>query len=803
MVVALAVTLFCGTEMSHAAKKTSVADLTRGGTKDDKHDWNLGPTGARGWIWGRSCETTSSRQILITAVDKASPADGVLEVGDVILGAGGAVFTQDARKSLGRAITRAEGASGLLKLIRWRKGRRQSVQIKLAAMGSYSPTAPQACGKSQRILAAACRHIAKNLKRTGLSEKINALGLLAAGDARYAGLLQDFARRAAPSDLKLKLHASSGKAAWIWGYTNLFLTEYHLATGDTRVLPAIRQYSMNIARGQSAVGTWGHGMAWPELNGGAINGRLGGYGALNQAGLICHMSLVLARKCGVKDHAVRRAIDRANTFFEFYVSKGSIPYGDHRPGWTVHDDNGKNSIAAITFDLQDRRPAARFFSRMTVASYGERERGHTGNYFSFLWGPLGANRSGPRAAAAFLKELRWYYDLARRPDGSFVYQGAPAGRDKYHRWDCTGPYILAYALPLKKLYITGKGTNKANELTGSELSEVIAAGRGFNSWDMGIGRYRGMSAEKLFECLRSWSPAVRHRAAQALAGRKDANPIPKLLNMLGGSDPGARYGACQAFAALRRRAAPAVGALRRALSDDDVWLRIQASYALASIGGDARDAIPDMLKLAVRDDDRNDPRRFTQRYLSFCLFYPGGALRMRGLIAHSLDGVDRQLLYAAVKKLLANDDGRARGAVGSVYRNLTYKEVKPLLKAVCRAIVEPSPSGVMFSGGIRLRGLELLARHRIAEGIPLCMRIMKLEGWGRNNRIRGCLRILAGYGGAAKSVIGELKEFKRKLGGNRRQARMMKGLIEQIDKTISQIESAKNTPKLRTLGFTP
>jgi len=32
---------------------------------------------------------------------------------------------------------------------------------------------------------------------------------------------------------------------------------------------------------------------------------------------------------------------------------------------------------------------------------------------------------------------------------------------------------------------------------------------------------------------------------------------------------------------------------------------------------------------------------------------------------------------------------------------------------------------------------------------------------------------------------------------------MMKGLIEQIDKTISQIESAKNTPKLRTLGFTP
>jgi len=60
------------------------------------------------------------------------------------------------------------------------------------------------------------------------------------------------------------------------------------------------------------------------------------------------------------------------------------------------------------------REAARFFSRMTVASYGERERGHTGNYFSFLWGPLGASRAGPQAASAFLNELWWYFDLARR-----------------------------------------------------------------------------------------------------------------------------------------------------------------------------------------------------------------------------------------------------------------------------------------------------------------------------------------------------------------------------------------------------
>ena len=56
------------------------------------------------------------------------------------------------------------------------------------------------------------------------------------------------------------------------------------------------------------MGTWGHGMAWPDRNEGREHGRLSGYGALNQCGLICHLSLVLAEKCGVKDAEVRGAI---------------------------------------------------------------------------------------------------------------------------------------------------------------------------------------------------------------------------------------------------------------------------------------------------------------------------------------------------------------------------------------------------------------------------------------------------------------------------------------------------------------
>ncbi len=789
-----------GTGVCVAARKPPVPDLTKGGAKDDRHDWNLGPTGARGWIWGWNLETTDSRQILITKVDTGSPADGVLRVGDVILGVNGKRFSEDARKGLGRAITEAETPEnkGALKLIRWREGKQQEVQIKLGVLGGYSDTAPYNCPKSRRVLAAGCRHIAAHMKG-GIDGKINALALLASGRKEYLRLVRDYARQAGPRDLKLKLHGGSGMAAWHWGYTNLFLTEYHLATGDKAVLPAIREYSVNIANGQSGVGSWGHGMAWPDLNNGALHGRLGGYGALNQAGLICHLSLVLARKCGVKDEAVRQAIEKANTFFGFYVGKGAIPYGDHRPGWQVHDDNGKNSIGAVLFDLQGRPQGARFFSRMTVASYGERERGHTGNYFSFLWGPLGANRAGPEAAAAFLKEQRWYYDLARRHDGGFPYQGGAGmggGEHKYGSWDCTGAYVLPCALPLKKLYITGKGTSRANELTGRELSEAIEAGRGFSSWHRGIEPYRPRSVKQLIECLGSWSPAVRHRAAAALA-EKPANVVGQLIGMLDADDLNVRYGACQALGALKRRAADAVGALTRLLAHRDVWLRIQASYALAGIGPAARKSVPDLLKLASRDD-QGDPRQFTQRYLSFCLFYPGGALRMVGLISRDLDGVDKRLLYPAVERLLRNDDGRARGAVGSLYKHMSYEELKPIMPAIHRAIIEPAPSGVMFASGIRLRGLELLARHRVREGMPLCLKVMEIDKWGKRHRISECLRILRMYGGAAKPMLPELRELERKLLSHR-EARGLTEHIELVRKTIAEIEAAKDRPRLRSL----
>ena len=75
--------------------------------KKGETDWSLGPTGARGLIdaWKH---TSDARRIVITRVASGSPAAGVLNVGDVIVGVGGQSFDDDARIAFANAITRAE-----------------------------------------------------------------------------------------------------------------------------------------------------------------------------------------------------------------------------------------------------------------------------------------------------------------------------------------------------------------------------------------------------------------------------------------------------------------------------------------------------------------------------------------------------------------------------------------------------------------------------------------------------------------------------------------------------------------------
>lgn len=753
------------------------------------HDWNLGPTGARGWVYAHRGESTDSRQILITAVAPDSPATGKLEKNDVILGLGGAEFDADARISLAKAITAAEAADGKLSLIRFRDGERANVELQLEVLGSYGPTAPYDCEKSNRIFERGCAALAQRMRenpdRRGnpIQRSLNALALLASGDEAYDELLKEEVEWAKAYEINDGLHS------WPTGWVNLFLAEYLLATGDESVRPHIEKLSKAIANGQSHVGTWGHRFAYEH------NGILRGYGAMNQVGLSLTTSMILAREAGVSDPEVYDAIEKSQKFLAFYIGKGAIPYGDHHPWLQMHDDNGKASAAAVLFDLIGEAEGAEFFSRMGVSSFGiERESGHTGNYFNMLWALPGVSRSGPEATGAWVRESAWLLDLARKHDYSFDFLGKPGamgGEHSFKGWDCTGPYLLGYAMARKQTRFTGSKPSSAPQLTREQTEELIEAGRGWTPATKAAPVYEARSADELIENLASWSPVIRERAALALA-KKEGDFAPRLIEMLGSGDLNAQYGACAAFEQLGERGAAAVPALTELLSHEELWLRAQAAEALAGIGEPARVAIPQLLKLVAEPPNEQDPRGHIQRFLAFALFDQG-----KGLLGKNIEDVDRDLLRQATEAVLKNEDGRARGSMRSVYQQLTPEEIEPLLPSVLEAVKIQAPSGVMFSDGIRMAGLEVLAKNRIAEGLPLCIELIEFERWGADRRLDQALRILKIYGAAAKPELPKLRELaveaeNPKSRGHKRH--------QQLLDTIAFIEKAEGGQPLRSLN---
>ena len=183
-----------------------------------------------------------------------------------------------------------------------------------------------------------------------------------------------------------------------------------------------------------------------------------------------------------------------------------------------------------------------------------------------------------------------------------------------------------------------------------------------------------------------------------------------------------------------------------------------------------------------------------QRYLCFALFEQGG-----GLLGRSLDGVDRAALAKAVRAGLQNQDGRARGSIGSVYRNLSFDDIKPLIPAIYQAVEVPAPSGEMFADEIRVEGLRLLAQHRIQEGIAACVKYTRQQNpWSSENRTPELMKILLSYGAHGKAVIPELKKLADYFEKDEKNfpKKLMLQKAQCVRDTIAAIEASTDLPEL-------
>ena len=775
MFAAVAMALLLAGHSEVRATTALKIDLTAGtnlSTVDRTYTYNLGATGMRGWIDNGWPETPAQDgytafapyQILVTAVGANTPASaaGVLAINDVILGASagsGAVplFTSDARKSLGLAIGAAEASTGVLSFKRWRAGNIIDVSITLPVMGAYSDTAPYNCAKTTLIRTRAAASLAQRINTYGWGidgpGSINALALLATGDATYLPMLQTYARSIAPATLDLE---RSGIDAWSC-YQSVFLAEYYMLTNDPQVFHGLSEYVIYAAKHTSMFGTAGHGFSnIPPPGGwqaGGTNGLCSWYGPVNQAGLVAQLTIALGKKAGVVSDAIDPGIARAANFFGYYVNRGSIPYGEHQPycgdyqlqgrNYYDHRSNGKDGLAAVMFACMDNKPVqTEYFSRMALAGYNGEAYGHTGQGFSYLWTMLGANMGGQLAAIEYHKNMRWDRDMKRRSDGSFVYEGgeqwAPGKSIDY--WDAlqsdggpniyydnpTAYYLLHACIPLKNLYITGKNANPANNLNAAKVSNAIWAAQ----FTAACSTY---TKEQLFSALAEWDPIVRFNAATELASRSLTSiEVNSLITLAENpTDANQREAACTALGCLQ--ATSAIPALTRRLKDTDIWVRAKAAKALTAMGAAAAPYVTDMLDAFVTNVkptypfetgfNWSDPLQIANGYLSETLFNIN-------YLGTTTINADKSLLYPAVRAGIKQPAGMWRGQLSDFVMNLlTLDDVKNLAPDLFEEVTLEGPCDRMFTMAGPYMAMAALSKYHIAEGIDLCMDKTTFWGW--------------------------------------------------------------------------
>jgi hypothetical protein len=264
--------------------------------------------------------------------------------------------------------------------------------------------------------------------------------------------------------------------------------------------------------------------------------------------------------------------------------------------------------------------------------------------------------------------------------------------------------------------------------------------------------------------------------------------------MLDAEELETRYGVCTAISRLRGDRSAAIPKLMELFDNKDLWMRVKAAQALAGIGQPARVAAPKLLERMASPNQALDPRGMEQRYLANSLFAQRG-----GLLGKSVEGIDREALMEAIRVGLKNQDGRARGAIASAYQTLSFEEIKPLLPAIRDAIEERPPSGIMFSDGIRMAGLDLLSRHTIEDGMDLLIWYAQHQRpHASEKRLPRIMNMLERYGANAQTKIDALETLSKHFDGGEENypRRLSQGKAKLVRETIEKIKKATDKPKL-------
>ncbi|WP_411847625.1 DUF6288 domain-containing protein [Roseibacillus persicicus] len=423
---------------------------------------NMGPTGARG--------TLTERSFVVKYIFEKSPAAGVLEIDDEVYGANGKRFSEHTFgggahgiegpiQDMGLAIEDSEGEDGVLSLMVERAGRKIEVDVQLEKLGRFADTFPVDCEKTKILKARAYEYLMEHPGGIDSQARcVATLAMLSSDDRKVFKAGQEMA---------LAWNKPYNKTTWSWhlGFQGIVLGEYHLLTGDRKVLDTmestfelmegaqwktpINHYqaekmknpvSQSVLDKHQALYEGGFGHAPYQF---VVGRGGGGYGPMQWPTCLALMAWSLGSECGVEFDP--EGPERSYRFLDYGTTDGGkVAYGgeftlNNGPvdpaKWKTsqsHKFSHKSGLAYLVHMLAGERSGSERAMKLHLtnieAAYKDMPDGHACAMMGMTWGLAGVYASDDQKLK---KKITNYYKAwlnMARCHGSDSYVILP-GRD--------------------------------------------------------------------------------------------------------------------------------------------------------------------------------------------------------------------------------------------------------------------------------------------------------------------------------------------------------------------------------------
>ena len=532
-------------------------------------------------------------ELQVTQITPDTPAADRLEKGDVLLAVdGNSLEIQDPRHPLGFAINAAEGRDGKMKFSIKRDGTKKTVVVQLDPIGSYGPMYPFKCKKSKKIVDETAAFILKHGgPGGGINGNLEALFLLSTGEKKYLPAIEKYAVSLAEK--------KPGTSTWNIGYSGIFLGEYYLATGDKRVLSALKARCDTLTAGQY-FGGWGHNAN--SCGPGYVTG-----GLLNAAGDQALTTLVISRECGVEVNE-KTYNDALRLFFRF-AGRGGVPYGDHHPElwWSSNGKNGGLASALTLLPDKKFQAGAQLLALSETDTYFGCEGGHGSCFGNQTWRNIVdalVPEQHKNSYRLHKDQMIWFYELSRMPGGGFRTPWHPGHRTigKAPLYQ-TGLIAMAYTSYLKNLRICGKPRTKFSAPYKPTVVEQSLETDDFHRVDFIDGvviKELPHEIAAVFQTIYNKDGTIKSTTANASKNdkRKKKMPAAWYAKMMRHYSPTVRDWAAHGLGYLGEEAIPEI---KKALASDDGRLRVAGLDAIScstgwGIGKTTSNITPEMIK---------------------------------------------------------------------------------------------------------------------------------------------------------------------------------------------------------------